>query len=94
MLQALLSAKAYYSGYKPFDVKGETTSARHMETRMAARSGRSPPPDLPSLLLDGRIVYLGMPVSALCAGPAYRQKACICLRWQCSFLIMVLGGNL
>lgn len=46
------------------NVKGEATTARHMETRMAARSGRSPPPDLPSLLLDGRIVYLGMPVSA------------------------------
>jgi len=24
---------------------------------------RTPPPDLPSLLLDSRIVYLGMPVS-------------------------------
>lgn len=24
---------------------------------------RSPPPDLPSLLLNGRIVYIGMPVS-------------------------------
>ncbi len=32
---------------------------------------KTPPPDLPSLLLDSRIVYLGMPVrhpgSALCA---------------------------
>ena len=32
---------------------------------------RTPPPDLPSLLLDSRIVYLGMPVSTprLPAGP-------------------------
>lgn len=27
------------------------------------------PPDLPSLLLDGRICYIGMPVSACCAAP-------------------------
>jgi len=26
---------------------------------------RTPPPDLPSLLLDSRIVYLGMPVSCI-----------------------------
>ena len=42
----------------------------------AASSGddhkpRTPPPDLPSLLLDSRIVYLGMPVGAVCA----RQRA-------------------
>ena len=29
---------------------------------------RTPPPDLPSLLLDGRIVFLGMPVSS-CENP-------------------------
>ena len=29
---------------------------------------RTPPPDLPSLLLDSRIIYLGMPV-----GPQTRQ---------------------
>lgn len=27
---------------------------------------RTPPPDLPSLLLDSRITYLGMPVGVLC----------------------------
>jgi hypothetical protein len=33
---------------------------------------RTPPPDLPSLLLDSRIVYVGMPVRAL---PARRRGA-------------------
>ena len=35
---------------------------------MAAGTGAAPgqaPPDLPSLLLDGRICYIGMPVSIL-----------------------------
>ena len=30
-----------------------------------AHRPKTPPPDLPSLLLDSRIVYLGMPVSGL-----------------------------
>ena len=43
---------------------------------------RTPPPDLPSLLLDSRITYLGMPVSAppvcLCVSAAPPAKAPWC----------------
>lgn len=42
-------------------------SNRRVATRMAAGTGAAPgqaPPDLPSLLLDGRICYIGMPVSS------------------------------
>jgi hypothetical protein len=38
---------------------------------------KTPPPDLPSLLLDSRIVYLGMPVRASClCHPALPFPAC------------------
>ena len=38
---------------------------------------QTPPPDLPSLLLDSRIVYLGMPVRVV--------RVCVCLfvSWHC-----------
>lgn len=42
------------------------TKGSALETRMAMRGSaygkRSKPPDLPSKLLDARIVYIGMPV--------------------------------
>lgn len=43
-------------------------ASRGQTVRVCARRGRGdrrkpPPPDLPSLLFDQRIVYLGMPVS-------------------------------
>ncbi len=56
--QELLRAKAFYAG-------DEVDSNKRMATRMAAGTGAAPgqaPPDLPSLLLDGRICYIGMPV--------------------------------
>lgn len=66
-LQGTLTAKAFYGGN---DKVGEAT---RMVTRMSggyagATGGGGPgsaPPDLPSLLLDARICYIGMPVSAL-----------------------------
>lgn len=40
-----------------------------VQARMARGDRRRPPPpDLPSLLFDQRIVYLGMPVSRACVG--------------------------
>lgn len=64
-VQDTLTAKAFYCGD---DKVGEAT---RMVTRMSggyagATGGGGPgssPPDLPSLLLDARICYIGMPVS-------------------------------
>ena len=66
-LQDTLTAKAFYGGN---DKVGEAT---RMVTRMSggyagATGGGGPgsaPPDLPSLLLDARICYIGMPVSTV-----------------------------
>ena len=58
--QASLRAKAFYVG-------DEVEPNQRIATRMAAGTGAAPgqaPPDLPSLLLDGRICYIGMPVRA------------------------------
>ena len=58
-LQELITAKACYSS----DKVHENT---RVATKMSAGTGAAPgqaPPDLPSLLLDGRICYIGMPVS-------------------------------
>jgi len=58
-MQELLRAKAFYVG-------DEVNSNTRIATRMSAGTGAAPgqaPPDLPSLLLDGRICYIGMPVS-------------------------------
>ncbi|CAL5229134.1 g12405 [Coccomyxa viridis] len=54
----LLRAKAFYVG-------DEVDSNSRVATRMSAGTGAAPgqaPPDLPSLLLDGRICYIGMPL--------------------------------
>jgi len=58
-LQESITAKACYSS----DKVHENT---RVTPRMGAGTGAAPgqaPPDLPSLLLDGRICYIGMPVS-------------------------------
>lgn len=58
--QETLRAKAFYCG--------DEVPTKKRPTRMAAGTGAAPgqaPPDLPSLLLDGRICYIGMPVSRL-----------------------------
>ncbi|KAK9842598.1 hypothetical protein WJX81_008193 [Elliptochloris bilobata] len=52
-----LRAKAFYCG--------DEVPTKKRPTRMAAGTGAAPgqaPPDLPSLLLDGRICYIGMPL--------------------------------
>ncbi len=57
--QESITAKACYSS----DKVHENT---RVTPRMGAGTGAAPgqaPPDLPSLLLDGRICYIGMPVS-------------------------------
>ena len=69
--QELITAKACYSS----DKVHENT---RVTPRMGAGTGAAPgqaPPDLPSLLLDGRICYIGMPVSL-----------CICSKQLC-FLV-------
>lgn len=53
----MLTSKAHLSG----EVVSDNT---RVATRMyAGRPASQAPPDLPSLLLDGRIVYIGMPAS-------------------------------
>ena len=61
-MQESLRAKAFYVG-------DDVTPNQRIATRMAAGTGAAPgqaPPDLPSLLLDGRICYIGMPVRSAC----------------------------
>ncbi len=56
-----MRAKAFYCG-------DDVQPNQRIATRMAAGTGAAPgqaPPDLPSLLLDGRICYIGMPVRTL-----------------------------
>ena len=57
-MQSALTAKAFYVG----DACDET---KRQAVRMAVdtKAPGQAPPDLPSLLLDGRICYIGMPVS-------------------------------
>lgn len=58
-VQESITAKACYSSDKVHENTRVTTT-------MGAGTGAAPgqaPPDLPSLLLDGRICYIGMPVS-------------------------------
>jgi len=63
-VQASLSASAFYCGDQKV---GEAT---RMVTSMGGggsggqHAAGSAPPDLPSLLLDARICYIGMPVRA------------------------------
>lgn len=57
--QESLRAVNYYGGDKIM------ANSRQEVTMMAAGTGAAPgqvPPDLPSLLLDARICYIGMPV--------------------------------
>ena len=67
-VQNTLRAVNYYGGDKI-----EPTSAVYRQpTVMAAGTGAAPgqvPPDLPSLLLDARICYIGMPVSLSSTSP-------------------------
>lgn len=56
--QELLQAKAFYASERVHE-------NNRVATKMSAGTGAAPgqaPPDLPSLLLDGRICYIGMPV--------------------------------
>jgi hypothetical protein len=47
-------------------VGDEVSETKRQSTRMAVdtKAPGQAPPDLPSLLLDGRICYIGMPVRA------------------------------
>jgi len=76
IIQESITAKACYSS----DKVHENT---RVTPRMGAGTGAAPgqaPPDLPSLLLDGRICYIGMPVSR-----------CFCMLTT-SVLLYVLSG--
>jgi hypothetical protein len=55
-LQEALRAKAFYVG-------DDITENTRIATKMSSGAPGQAPPDLPSLLLDGRICYIGMPVS-------------------------------
>jgi len=50
-----LTAKSFYVG-------DFVDTNKRVATTMSAGAGLSAPPDLPSLLLDGRICYIGMPL--------------------------------
>ena len=56
LLQSSLTAKAFYCG-------DEVDETKRQAVRMAVdtKAPGQAPPDLPSLLLDGRICYIGMP---------------------------------
>jgi len=94
-MQELLRAKAFYVG-------DEVNSNTRVATRMSAGTGAAPgqaPPDLPSLLLDGRICYIGMPVSgavSMCvltsdaAGTRHRQLHCVHADRMLTFLSLGL----
>ena len=53
----LPSFPAVFAGPAPGAGQGGASSPSYSEHKP-----KTPPPDLPSLLLDSRIVYLGMPV--------------------------------
>jgi hypothetical protein len=56
MMQSSITAKAFYAGD---DVKPTKQAVRMaVDTKAPGQA----PPDLPSLLLDGRICYIGMPL--------------------------------
>jgi hypothetical protein len=59
--QGTLSARAWYGGDEG---RINIEAYSRIETKMAASSSipGQAPPDLPSLLLDGRICYIGMAV--------------------------------
>ena len=85
IVQESITAKACYSS----DKVHENT---RVTPRMGAGTGAAPgqaPPDLPSLLLDGRICYIGMPVS-LCfcmltttVLPCVLSGVYVCLQGAC-----------
>ena len=69
-VQESITAKACYSSDKVHENTRVTTT---MCAGTGAATGQAPP-DLPSLLLDGRICYIGMPVSIInwsCKSPAW-----------------------
>jgi len=51
---------------------------------------RTPPPDLPSMLLDGRIVYIGMPVSYV---DSYGFFGWDCIDWWWHILLSACAGS-
>lgn len=59
-MQSMLTAKNFYVG-------DEVTETKRQAVRMAVdtKAPGQAPPDLPSLLLDGRILYIGMAVSRI-----------------------------
>ena len=52
------------TGQIPLITAGQGASAAASYSSSDDHKARTPPPDLPSLLLDSRIVFLGMPVRA------------------------------
>lgn len=79
ILQDSIRAVNYYGG----DRLEPTMAGYRQPTVMAAGTGAAPgqvPPDLPSLLLDARICYIGMPVSHVLAYTlghlSFLQDAC------------------
>ena len=83
--QDSLRAKAFYCG--------DEVPTTKKPTRMAAGTGAAPgqaPPDLPSLLLDGRICYIGMPVrgqqSSSRAALSERRLDVVQVHWSADML--------
>lgn len=68
------------------EVQAAGGGAATVSTGYDEHRARTPPPDLPSLLLDSRIVYLGMPVSEL-----HSCMAAALLMHLCCFLMPALS---
>ena len=90
--QESLRAKAFYVG-------DEVSETRRQSTRMAVdtKAPGQAPPDLPSLLLDGRICYIGMPVGGagwLAGGVGWSWPAGVMPAWLPAFLDAWPGDEL
>jgi hypothetical protein len=59
-MQSALTAKAFYVGDQI-----EATTRQAVRMAVDTKAPGQAPPDLPSLLLDGRICYIGMPVCGI-----------------------------
>ena len=79
--EAISSADNYKNGGGMWTLPGLANSSSRLTMSVSMYRGvggsgrpKTAPPDLPSLLLDARICYLGMPVSAL------QQRGCPSLK--------------
>jgi len=71
------------TGQIPLITAGQAPAAANYSSSPDDHKARTPPPDLPSLLLDSRIVFLGMPVSSL-----QQAQSLVSTAGQCLYLCL------